>query len=52
MSDAGKDKEAEEEKDVEALEDTFEARLVIHQALHLPMMTDKQQYVSPLIYFT
>ena len=29
---------------MEALEDTFEARLVIHQALHLPMMTDKLQY--------
>ena len=36
------EKEEEEEK---AFKDTFEAQLVIHKALHLPMMTDKLQYV-------
>ena len=31
------------EKEDEKFEDMFEARLVIHEALHLPMMTDKTQ---------
>ena len=35
------DGEGEEEE--ERYRDMFEARLVIHQALHLPMMTDKTQ---------
>ena len=32
-----------EQGDGERLKDMFEARLVIHEALHLPMMTDKTQ---------
>ena len=35
--------EEKEEEDAERFKDMFEARLVIHQALHLPMMTDKSQ---------
>ena len=33
----------EEDEEKEKFEDMFEARLVVHQALHLPMMTDKTQ---------
>ena len=33
----------EVEKEEEKFNDMFEARLVIHQALHLPMMVDKTQ---------
>ena len=45
----GEEEEEEErgkegvEKEDEKFEDMFEARLVIHEALHLPMMTDKTQ---------
>ena len=35
--------QTEEEDNTERFKDMFEARLVIHQALHLPMMTDKIQ---------
>ena len=31
------------EKVSQEFEDMFEARLVIHEALHLPMVTDKTQ---------
>ena len=37
------DETEEEEEDLERFRDMFEARLVIHQALHLPMLTDKIQ---------
>ena len=33
----------EDEEDENRFKDMFEARVVIHQALHLPMMTDKTQ---------
>ena len=33
----------EVEKEEEKFNDMFEARFVIHQALHLPMMVDKTQ---------
>ena len=39
------EKEEEVEEEEEVFRSTFEAQLVIHKALHLPMMTDKQQYV-------
>ena len=30
----------------ETLKEMFEARVVIHQALHLPMVVDHQKYVA------
>ena len=33
----------EEEGEGEMFEEMFEVRLVIHQALHLPMITNKSQ---------
>ena len=38
-----REQEDEEEEVGEIFTDMFEARVVIHQALHLPMMTDKTQ---------
>lgn len=32
-----------EKEEVEEFRDVFEARMVVHQALHLPLLTDCQQ---------